>query len=34
MAAAVGAVDVVTADLGERASALGGVALALGVDRR
>ncbi len=34
MSAAVGSVDVVTAELGERASALGGVALALGVDRR
>ncbi|WP_162907052.1 ROK family protein [Allorhizocola rhizosphaerae] len=34
MSAAVGAVDVVTADLGARASALGAVALALGVDRR
>ncbi|HEX6685100.1 MAG TPA: ROK family protein [Candidatus Limnocylindrales bacterium] len=32
MAAAVDAVEVVTASLGERASALGGVALALGVD--
>jgi predicted NBD/HSP70 family sugar kinase len=33
MAAAVDAVEVVQADLGERAAALGGVALALGVDR-
>ena len=32
MAAAVGAVDVVSAQLGQRAAALGGVALALGVD--
>jgi hypothetical protein len=33
MAAPVSAVDVVRGQLGERAAALGGVALALGVDR-
>jgi len=32
MAAAAAAVEVVAADLGERAAALGGVALALGTD--